>query len=320
MPVILVTGGCGFIGSHFIRHLLETDPAIEIVNLDSLSYAGNVANLAEAQNHPRCRFVRGDITDRQCVQEALDGVNVIINFAAETNVDRSIQSSGAFVRTNVLGTDVLLDAARAQGILRFVQVSTDEVYGSLGPTGHFTEKTALAPSSPYAASKAAADLLVLSYGRTFGLPVLITRCSNNYGPCQFPEKIIPLFITKLLQDEPVPLYGSGLNVRDWIHVRDHCRAIDLVWRCGRPGEIYNVGGGMERTNLDLTCKLLEILGKPAKLIQFVPDRPGHDWRYAMDFTKINNELGWRPHIPFADGLWETVAWYQKTLGPPPSGR
>jgi dTDP-glucose 4,6-dehydratase len=312
MRVMLVTGGCGFIGSHFIRYLLESDPEIEIVCLDSLAYAGNLENLAAARTDPHCRFVRGDITDKQCVQEVVaGGVRDIINFAAETHVDRSIQDSGAFVRTNVLGTQVLLDAARAAGVSRFVQISTDEVYGSLGRTGYFTEESPLRPSSPYAASKAAADLLVQSYSRTFGLPAIITRSANNYGSHQYPEKIIPLFITKLLRDEPVPVYGDGQNMRDWIHVRDHCRAIDMVWRRGRTGEVYNIGGGCERSNLDLTHALLEILEKPASLIQFVPDRPGHDWRYALDCTKIQTELGWQPAIPFAEGLRETVAWYRQ---------
>jgi dTDP-glucose 4,6-dehydratase len=317
MGVMLVTGGCGFIGSHFIRYLLESDPEIEIVCVDSLAYAGNLDNLAAVRADPRCRFVHGDITDKQCVWEVVaGGVRDIINFAAETHVDRSIQDSVAFVRTNVLGTQVLLDAARAAGVSRFVQISTDEVYGSLGRTGYFTEESPLRPSSPYAASKAAADLLVQSYSRTFGLPAIITRCANNYGPHQYPEKIIPLFITKLLRDEPVPVYGDGRNMRDWIHVRDHCRAIDMVWRRGRIGEVYNIGGGCERSNLDLTHALLEILDKPASLIRFVPDRPGHDWRYALDCTKIQTELGWQPAIPFAEGLRETVAWYrQKASGP-----
>jgi dTDP-glucose 4,6-dehydratase len=237
------------------------------------------------------------------------GVQAIINFAAESHVDRSIQDSGPFVRTNVLGTQVLLDAAREFGVPRFVQVSTDEVYGSLGPSGWFTEQTPLAPSSPYAASKAAADLLVRSYAHTFGLPAVITRCSNNYGPYQFPEKLIPLFISNLLRDLPVPVYGDGMQIRDWIHVIDHCAAIEVVWRHGRPGGVYNIGGRCERTNLELTHALLDLLGKPRSLIRYVPDRPGHDRRYAIDCTQIETELGWQRRMPFEQGLKETVRWY-----------
>jgi dTDP-glucose 4,6-dehydratase len=311
MTSVLVTGGCGFIGSNFIHHLLETDPAITVVNLDSLTYAGNLANLAGVEAGPRYRFVRSDVTDRHAVREVLSRrVAVVIHFAAESHVDRSIQDSGPFVKTNVLGTQVLLDAAREFKVGRFVQVSTDEVYGSLGPEGAFTEDTPLAPNSPYAASKAAADLLVRSYVHTFGLPALITRCSNNYGPYQFPEKLLPLFISNLLRDEPVPVYGDGKNVRDWIHVRDHCAAIDRVWRQGRPGEVYNIGGRSERTNLELTHALLDALGKPRSLIRFVPDRPGHDRRYSIDCTKIEKELGWRPKYTLQEGLRETITWYQ----------
>src|SRR5262245_42144425 len=253
MQPLLVTGGCGFIGSNFIRYLLDTDSTLPIVNFDALTYAGNLANLKNIEDHPRYRFVRGDITDRVALRCVLaDGVCGIVNFAAESHVDRSIHDSSPFVRTNVLGTQVLLDAAREFQVPRYVQVSTDEVYGSLGASGAFTEETPLSPNSPYAASKAAADLLVRSYVHTFDLPAVITRCSNNYGPYQFPEKIIPLFISNLLRDEPVPVYGDGLNVRDWIHVLDHCAAIDLVWRHGRTGEIYNIGGRCEKTNLELT--------------------------------------------------------------------
>jgi dTDP-glucose 4,6-dehydratase len=312
MPVLMVTGGCGFIGSNFVRHLLGTDPDVTVLNFDKLTYAGNLQNLADLAGHPRYRFVHGDIADRDAVHKALArGVDVLVHFAAESHVDRSIQDSGPFVRTNVLGTQVLLDAARAAKVSKFVHVSTDEVYGSLGPTGAFTEETPLAPNSPYAASKAAADLLVRSYVHTFGLPAVITRCSNNYGPYQFPEKLIPLFISNLLRDEPVPVYGDGLNVRDWIHVRDHCAAIDLVWRKGRAGEVYNVGGRCERTNLELTHALLEAVGKPPSLIRYVPDRPGHDRRYAIDCGKIERELGWRPAVPFEQGLRDTVRWYRE---------
>ena len=311
MSSVLVTGGCGFIGSNFIRFLLETDPTVTVVNFDCLTYAGNLENLADVARHPGYRFVRGDITDQDAVHAAMrSGVEGIINFAAESHVDRSIQDSGPFVRTNICGTQTLLDAARAFKVKRYVQVSTDEVYGSLGSTGAFTEQTPLAANSPYAASKAAADLLVRSYVHTFALPALITRCSNNYGPYQFPEKLIPLFITNLLRDEPVPVYGDGLNVRDWIHVRDHCAGIYQVWRQGRVGEVYNLGGRCERTNLELTHALLEATGKPRSLIRYVPDRPGHDRRYAIDCGKAEKELGWRPRVPFAEGLHETVRWYQ----------
>jgi dTDP-glucose 4,6-dehydratase len=306
----LVTGGCGFIGSNFVRYILETQPGVSVVNLDALTYAGNPENLADLANHPGYRFVHGDITDRAAVAAAVQGVSAILNFAAESHVDRSIHDSGPFVRTNVLGTQVLLDAAREFKVTRFVQISTDEVYGSLGPTGLFRETSPLAPNSPYAASKAAADLLVRSYVHTFGLPALITRCSNNYGPYQYPEKLIPLFITNLLRDERVPVYGDGLNVRDWIHVRDHCAAVATVWQKGKVGEIYNIGGRCERTNLELTHALLKAVGKPASLIEYVTDRPGHDRRYAIDCTKLETELGWRPAIPFEEGLRQTVAWYQ----------
>jgi dTDP-glucose 4,6-dehydratase len=310
MQTVLVTGGCGFIGSNFVRFLLETAPDVRVLNYDCLTYAGNLANLADLTGHPRYRFIRGDIADHEQVRAALDlDVQAVFNFAAESHVDRSIHDASPFVRTNVLGTQVLLDAAREFGIERYVQISTDEVYGSLGTQGAFQEETPLAPSSPYAASKAAADLLVRSYVHTFQTPALITRCSNNYGPFQFPEKLIPLFITNLLRDEPVPVYGDGLNVRDWIHVRDHCAAIALVWRKGRIGEIYNIGGCCERTNLELTHTLLDVMGKPRSLVRFVKDRPGHDRRYALDCSKIERELGWRPHIGFEEGIRETVHWY-----------
>ena len=311
MVPLLVTGGCGFIGGHFIRRILAADPDVLVVNFDALTYAGNLANLADLAGHPRYRFVKGDVADRDAVRGAFRlGVRHVVHFAAESHVDRSIQDSGPFVRTNVLGTQVLLDAAREFGVERLVIVSTDEVYGSLGPTGLFTETTPLAPSSPYSASKAAADLLALSYAHTFGLPVLVTRCSNNYGPYQFPEKLIPLFITNLLRGEPVPVYGDGGQVRDWIHVRDHCAAVHRVWRDGRAGEVYNIGGRCEKTNLELTHALLDLLGKPRSLIRHVRDRPGHDRRYAIDCTKIERELGWRPDTPFEQGLLETIEWYR----------
>jgi dTDP-glucose 4,6-dehydratase len=309
MRTVLVTGGCGFIGSNFIHHLLEADAELRVVNLDCLTYAGNLANLADLVANPRYRFIKADITNRDQVREAMAGVVAVFNFAAESHVDRSIHDSAPFVRTNVLGTQVLLDAVREFGVERYIQISTDEVYGSLGSEGSFTEQTPLAPNSPYAASKAAADLLVRSYVHTFQTPALITRCSNNYGPFQFPEKIIPLFISNLLHDEPVPVYGDGLNVRDWIHVRDHCAAIERVWRLGRVGEAYNIGGHCELTNLALTQTLLDVMGKPRSLIRYVKDRPGHDRRYAIDCTKIERELGWCPTTPFDKGLQETVRWY-----------
>ncbi len=310
MSKVLVTGGCGFIGSNFVRHLLASDPDTAVVNFDCLTYAGNLANLSDVARHPRYTFVRGDITDREQVRAAMRlGVTDVINFAAESHVDRSIQDSGPFVRTNVLGTQTLLDAAREFGVKRFVQVSTDEVYGSLDATGLFTEETPLQPNSPYSASKAAADLLVRAYHHTFGLPAVITRCSNNYGPFQFPEKLIPLFVTNLMNGEPVPVYGDGLQVRDWIHVLDHCRGVAAAWRHGKPGEVYNFGGRCEKTNLDLTKTLLGLLGKPETLIRYVKDRPGHDRRYAIDCAKAERELEWSPQMTFDRGLRETIDWY-----------
>lgn len=307
---VLVTGGCGFIGSNFVRYLLDAELDVSVINLDALTYAGNPANLADVAEHPRYRFVKGDITDRECVLHVTEGVEAILHLAAESHVDRSIHDSGPFVRTNVLGTQVLLDAARQHNVARFLHVSTDEVYGSLGDTGAFTEETPLAPNSPYSASKAASDLLVRAYHHTYGVPAIITRCSNNYGPYQYPEKLLPLFISNLLRDEPVPVYGDGLQVRDWLHVRDHCAALHCAWRKGRPGEVYNVGGRCEKTNLELTHTLLRILGKPTSLIRHVADRLGHDRRYAIDCTKIERELGWRPAVTFEQGLAETVAWYR----------
>jgi dTDP-glucose 4,6-dehydratase len=310
MPRVLVTGGCGFIGSNFIRLMLEKHAELKITNLDKLTYAGNLANLAGLENDKRYRLIRGDITDREAVAAAVRGMEAIFNFAAESHVDRSIHDSGPFVRTNVIGTQVLLDAAREFKVPRYIQVSTDEVYGSLGPTGLFTEETPLAPNSPYSASKAAGDLLVRSYVHTFDFPGLVTRCSNNYGPYQFPEKLIPLFITNLLNDQPVPVYGDGKNVRDWIHVRDHCEAIEAVWRKGKVGEVYNIGGRCEKTNLEITHTLIEAAGKTTALIRYVKDRPGHDRRYAIDCSKAERELGWRPRYSFADGIRETIAWYR----------
>ena len=312
MDRVLVTGGCGFIGSNFIHYLLEKDPTVSIINFDRLTYAGNPGNLSDVCDNPRYRFFQGDIADSEAVRKVVgEGASAIINFAAESHVDRSIHDAAPFVRTNIAGTQVLLEAAREFRVPRYLQVSTDEVYGSLGMTGTFTEETPLAPNSPYAASKAAADLLVRSYAHTFGLPALITRCSNNYGPYQFPEKLLPLFITNLLRDEPVPVYGDGLNVRDWIHVRDHCAALERVWRAGQVGAVYNIGGRCELTNRELTHRLLEIMGKPRTLLRYVKDRPGHDRRYAIDCSKIERTLDWRPTIPFEKGLRDTVRWYQE---------
>ncbi len=312
MQRILVTGGCGFIGANFIRLELQADPELAIINVDKLTYAGNLANLADMQGGPRYQFVRGDICDRELISSLLQSrdISAVINFAAETHVDRSIQDSSPFVQTNIVGTQTLLDCCRKHGVARYLQVSTDEVYGSLGDSGKFTEETPLAPNSPYSASKAAADLLVRSYCQTFGFPAVITRCSNNYGPFQFPEKLIPLFITNAMQDQPLPVYGTGLNIRDWIHVSDHCRGIALAWRNGRSGDVYNFGGNSELTNLELTDRLLSALGKPHSLIKFVPDRPGHDHRYAIDYSKAQRDLGWVPQVTFEAGLSETIAWYQ----------
>lgn len=311
MPTLLVTGGCGFIGSNFVRLQLWTHPDQKIVNLDKLTYAGNPENLADVAGDPRYAFEHGDICDRELVERVLKHhqPDLVVNFAAESHVDRSILDSGPFVRTNVVGTQVLMDACRAAGVQRFLQVSTDEVYGSLGATGFFTEETPLAPNSPYSASKAAADLLVRGYVHTFGFPAVITRCSNNYGPYQFPEKLIPLFISNAMKDQPLPVYGTGENVRDWIHVLDHCRGIDAALRKGRIGEVYNFGGHSEVRNIDLTLTLLELLGKPRTLIKYVADRPGHDLRYAIDCTKAEKELGWKPQHNFRDGLRETIDWY-----------
>jgi dTDP-glucose 4,6-dehydratase len=310
---ILVTGCCGFIGANFVRHELETNPAIEITNLDALTYAGNPDNLAGIDADPRYRFVLGDIADRPLVMKLLaDGkFDAIVNFAAESHVDRSINDATPFLRTNVQGTQCLLDAARAANIPRYVQVSTDEVYGTLQPDAPaFSETTPLAPNSPYAASKAGADLLVRAAHHTFGLNAIITRCSNNYGPYQFPEKLIPLFITNAMAEIPVPVYGDGRQVRDWIHVLDHCRGIDAALRQGRAGEVYNFGGNSERYNIDVTRAILVLCDKPEGLIRYVTDRLGHDRRYAINCTKAETELAWRPAVAFENGLADTVAWYQ----------
>jgi dTDP-glucose 4,6-dehydratase len=310
---ILVTGGCGFIGANFVRLELDADPAVSITNLDALTYAGNPDNLADLAGHPRYAFVRGDIADRRLVTNlVLEGrFDAIVNFAAESHVDRSINDATPFLRTNVVGTQTLLDVARAAKVPRYLQVSTDEVYGTLGPDDPpFSEATPLAPNSPYAASKAGADLLVRAAHHTHGLDTVITRCSNNYGPYQFPEKLIPLFITNALGDIPVPVYGDGMQVRDWIHVRDHCRGVSIALRRGRPGEVYNFGGRSERFNLDVTRLVLELTGKPETLIRHVTDRPGHDRRYAVNCARAEAELGWKPTVSFEQGLAETVDWYR----------
>ncbi len=308
---LLVTGGAGFIGSNFVRLILDHHPDYQVINLDKLTYAGNLENLAGLETNPRHGFVQGDICDAQAVGEILKrGVDAIINFAAESHVDRSILEASEFVKTNIQGTLNLLDAARKHKVARYVQVSTDEVYGSLGTTGAFSESTPLAPNSPYAASKASADLLVRSYHHTYGFPALITRCSNNYGPYQFPEKLIPLLITNALADRALPIYGDGLYVRDWIHVRDHCIAINTVFQRGRIGEVYNIGARQEMPNLEIVRLILKELGKGEDLITFVKDRPGHDRRYAIDSSKIEGELEWHPEIPFARGMKETIDWYR----------
>ena len=312
---LLVTGGCGFIGSNFIR-LLFGDEFFSsrfqsLVNLDKLTYAGNLENLTEVENETRYHFVKGDIADADLLAKILKEhqIDAVVHFAAESHVDRSILDSTPFVQTNIVGTQVLLDAARQAKVARFVQVSTDEVYGSLGDEGFFTEQTPLAPNSPYSASKAAADLLVRSYCHTFDFPGIITRCSNNYGPYQFPEKLIPLFIANARNDQPLPVYGDGKNVRDWIHVMDHCRGVALALWQGEPGEVYNLGGRCELQNIRLTELLLEKLGKPDSLIKYVKDRPGHDLRYAIDCRKAEQELGWSVQVNFEQGLEETVQWY-----------
>ncbi|MCX7825941.1 MAG: dTDP-glucose 4,6-dehydratase [Verrucomicrobiae bacterium] len=315
---VVVTGGCGFIGSNFVRLALETRPAWRVINYDLLTYAGNPENLADVAGAAgdRYRFVRGDVADKEAVQKLFEAEqpDAIVNFAAESHVDRSIKDPVRFVRTNTVGTQVLLTLARELGVKRFLQVSTDEVYGSLGPTGKFTEQTPLAPNSPYAASKAAADLLCRAARHTFGQDVVVTRCSNNYGPYQFPEKLIPLMLSNAMSDQPLPVYGDGQHVRDWLHVRDHCEAVALVLERGVAGEVYNIGGNNEWKNLDLVRLLLKLLGKPESLIRFVPDRPGHDRRYAIDCGKIERELGWRPRHTFEAGLSETIAWYQTHRG------
>jgi dTDP-glucose 4,6-dehydratase len=311
---LLITGGCGFIGANFIHHLFEHDDSAVVVNLDKLTYAANPMSLRslEEMHGDRYTFVRGDIADYPTTRRIMDehDVEAVVNFAAESHVDRSIADPAPFVTTNVLGTQTLLQVSLEKQIEKFVHISTDEVYGSLGPEGRFTEKSPLAPNSPYAASKAAADLLVRAYHKTYGLPAVITRCSNNYGPYQFPEKLIPLAFKLAEADEPLPVYGDGLQVRDWIHVRDHCQGILLTLNKGTAGAIYNFGGNAERTNLDTIKALLKLMGKSETLIRFVKDRPGHDRRYAMDYSLAHKELGFSPSRTFEQGLAETIDWYK----------
>lgn len=311
---VLVTGGAGFIGSNFVYHMLKKHPDYQIVCLDLLTYAGNLQTLDEAMKNPNFKFVRGDIADRDFVFSLFEKEkpDAVVNFAAESHVDRSILDPGVFLQTNVIGTQVMMDASRKYGVKRYHQVSTDEVYGDLPldrPDLMFTEETPIHTSSPYSASKAGADLLVMAYHRTFGLPATISRCSNNYGPYHFPEKLIPLIITRALDDQSLPVYGTGANVRDWLYVEDHCEAIDLILQKGRVGEIYNIGGHNERTNLQVVQAVLRELGKPESLISYVTDRPGHDRRYAINPAKIEAEFGWRPTYRFEEGIKVTVQWY-----------
>ncbi|HBA54652.1 MAG TPA: dTDP-glucose 4,6-dehydratase [Syntrophorhabdus aromaticivorans] len=308
-PRILVTGGCGFIGSNFIRYMLSRHTC-HIVNFDKLTYAGNLENLKDMTGNARYAFVRGDIANKADLAAVFEsGIDMVVNFAAESHVDRSILDPDTFIRTNINGTFNLLEEVRKRGIRRFLQISTDEVYGSLGKEGKFTESTPLAPNSPYSASKASADMLAMAYCRTYGTPVVITRCSNNYGPYQFPEKLIPLIITNALEDKDLPVYGDGMNIRDWIHVQDHVAAIDTVLHKGEVGHVYNVGGENERTNIEIVKLILGILGKPESLIKYVTDRPGHDRRYAIDSTMLKKELAFAPTYDFKKGMEDTVAWY-----------
>jgi dTDP-glucose 4,6-dehydratase len=310
---VLVTGAAGFIGSNLTHYLVEKRPDWNITALDLLTYAGNLENIAELVEEKNVKFVREDIADAQAMEALFERTkfDLVFHLAAESHVDRSIHSAADFVRTNVLGTQTLLDCARASKVGRFVHISTDEVYGALGPTGRFVETTPLDPTSPYSASKASSDLMVLASGKTHGFEVVVTRCTNNYGPYQFPEKLIPLFITNALENKNLPLYGEGLNVRSWLYVRDHCEALLLAGEKGKPNEVYNIGGAEEAEipNIEVTRAILSILGKPETLIKKVQDRPGHDWRYAIDYSKIHRELGWEPQTPFPEGIKKTVEWY-----------
>ena len=309
MTTLLVTGGAGFIGSCFVRHELKKHPDYKIINLDALTYCGNIENLKDIENNPNYRFVHGNICDKKLVKDLISECDCVINFAAESHVDNSIKHPEIFIETNVQGTLSLLQASKELGIERFLQVSTDEVYGTLGKTGYFYETTPLAPNSPYSASKAGADMLVRAYRETYGLPTLNTRCSNNYGPYQYPEKLIPFFISQLLKGEKVPVYGDGLNVRDWLYVYDHCEAIDVVLHKGKVGEVYNIGGHNEKTNLEITHLILDAMGKDASSIKYVEDRLGHDRRYAISNDKITSELEWQPSVTFEEGIKITIDWY-----------
>lgn len=306
---LLVTGGAGFIGSCFVRHILNKYSDYKVINLDALTYCGNLANLDDVKDNPNYTFIHGNICDKKLVQSIIADVDCVVNFAAESHVDNSIKNPEIFIETNVQGTLNLLQAAKEHKIQRYLQVSTDEVYGTLGKTGYFYETTPLAPNSPYSASKASADLLVRAYHETYGLPVLNTRCSNNYGPYQYPEKLIPFFISKLLKNEKVPVYGDGLNVRDWLYVYDHCEAIDVVLHKGKIGEVYNIGGHNEKTNIEITKLILQAMGKDETSIEYVKDRLGHDRRYAISNDKITNELGWQPSVTFEEGIKMTIKWY-----------
>lgn len=308
---ILVTGGAGFIGSNFILYMLKKHENYKIINFDALTYAGNLDNLNSVKDHPHYTFIKGDITNKDDVRDAMSEVDMLVHFAAESHVDRSITGPEIFTTTNVLGTQILLDYAREFKIQKFVHVSTDEVYGSLGKTGYFTEDTPLAPNSPYSASKAGSDLVVRAYFETYGFPAVITRCSNNYGPFQFPEKLIPLMISNAQNDIPLPVYGDGMNVRDWLYVEDHCSAIDTVLHKGKNGEVYNIGGNNEWHNIEIVKLILKELNKPESLIEYVKDRLGHDRRYAIDASKIKNELGWEPEIQFEHGIKITIRWYKE---------
>lgn len=309
MTTILVTGGAGFIGSCFIRQMLNKHPDYKIINLDALTYCGNLENLKDIETNSNYEFIHGNICDKKLVKDITSQCDCIVNFAAESHVDNSIKTPEIFIETNIKGTLSLLQAAKEHNIQRYLQVSTDEVYGTLGKTGYFYETTPLAPNSPYSASKAGADMLVRSYFETYKLPTLITRCSNNYGPYQYPEKLIPFFISQLLKGEKVPVYGDGLNVRDWLYVYDHCEAIDTVLHNGKVGEVYNIGGHNEKTNIEITHLILETMGKDETSIKYVEDRLGHDKRYAISNDKITNELGWKPSMTFDEGIKQTIFWY-----------
>lgn len=310
---VLVTGGAGFIGSNFVRYFLKKYPDSRVINYDLLTYAGNLSSIKDIESLSNYTFIQGDIRDAEKIQAVMQDYKIdsIVHFAAESHVDRSIQGPMEFYTTNIVGTAVLLEAAKAFGVQRFLHISTDEVYGSLGETGHFTEETPISPNSPYSSSKASSDLIALSYFETYKLPVIVTRCSNNYGPYQYPEKLIPLMITNAMEDKELPVYGTGQNVRDWLHVFDHCTAIDLVLHNGRDGEIYNVGGNNEKRNIEIVETILEKLGKSKRMISFVPDRLAHDWRYAIDSSKLQRELGWKPVYSFTKGLEDTIEWYRE---------